>query len=537
MGYGAVFSVLTDSQKDAEQMQAQISAMLVASNPNLPLKPSKRFAGMTDFQTPVALLSFGPREAKDGWRYEIVLGTMGDVDAVTAALPKPARGLEPVMRARLDLGGLNPAITMGQAMAGNRPEVAEGIQGLQKAGIGGDHPLKVSYQSGFTESGSMSISVIENAKSLGFGAEPLSNSDMAAVPSDVTEVFLTKGGAGLENQLDVLAAKMPPVQEGLDKFQAATGVDFRNDVLAALGGTAAVYLSDATGGGSLGSAVFMVSIRDKARFASALNKLVAVGNMAADQIPIGPGYVRLMTWKDPAGDMLSLRFPGLPVPLEITIAMTDKWLIAAPTPQAAIAAARQASGHGDSGLTANRAFTAGFKGDRKVVSLSFSDTARNLHEAYPFLSFLGSAVANAVRSPTDPSREPGMLVPLFADLRRDAKAWVSQTFWDGDDLVTETRGDRSMLVNAGGSIGVLSKILPLIVLPAAAAAGEKHRFGQLGQEATPGARAILALASGAIPELAVRRSALQVLHAFGSDAVGPVAMSKYEGWLVGAAQP
>src|SRR5262249_4402545 len=140
-------------------------------------------------------------------------------------------------------------------------------------------------------------------------------------------------------------------------------------------------------------------------------------------------------------------------------------------------------------------------------------------------------------SPTDPTREPGLLVPLFADLRRDAKASVSLTFWDGDDLVTESRGDRSMLVKAGGTIGALSKILPLVVVPAVAAAGQQHRFGGLHPESPPGARAILALASQAIPELALRRSAMELLHAFGTDAVGPVAMSRYEGWLAGAAQP
>src|SRR5204863_1925769 len=142
-GYGIALSVLTDGQQDAEQMHARISAMLTAANPHLPSKPSTRFAGMTDVQTPFALLSFGARHAKDGWRYEVVVGTMASPDEATEGLPAPIKGLDPVVRARIDFAGLNPLMAMGMAFAGNRPDAVDAIAGLQKAGIGGEHAIKV----------------------------------------------------------------------------------------------------------------------------------------------------------------------------------------------------------------------------------------------------------------------------------------------------------------------------------------------------------------------------------------------------------
>src|SRR5262249_19782929 len=150
------------------------------------------------------------------------------------------------------------------------------------------------------------------------------------------------------------------------------------------------------------------------------------------KLPMGPGYVRLVTSKDGDNDLMTLRFNGIPVPLEITFALTDNWLILAPTPQAALAASRQASGKGDSGLMSNKTFSAPYPSDKKAVAITFSDTARNLAGGYTFLSLVGSAVANGVRSPTDTKRDPGLIVPVYNDLKRDIRPSIGYTYWRGD---------------------------------------------------------------------------------------------------------
>jgi hypothetical protein len=66
-----------------------------------------------------------------------------------------------------------------------------------------------------------------------------------------------------------------------------------------------------------------------------------------------------------------------------------------------------------------------------------------------FVSLLGSALANGVRSPVDPDRDPGLIVPLYNDLKKDVHCRISYTYWKGEDKITETHSDRSTLVAMG----------------------------------------------------------------------------------------
>jgi hypothetical protein len=114
--------------------------------------------------------------------------------------------------------------------------------------------------------------------------------------------------------------------------------------------------------------------------------------------------------------------------------------------------------------------------DKQLTGFSYSDTARNLGDGYMVMSMLGSAISNAMRSPTDPTREPGMIVPVFNDLKKDVKPAVGFTYWRGDDLVTESHADRSVLVTGTSLAGTVVKVLPLVAIPALASA----RNGGLG---------------------------------------------------------
>jgi hypothetical protein len=89
-------------------------------------------------------------------------------------------------------------------------------------------------------------------------------------------------------------------------------------------------------------------------------------------------------------------------------------------------------------------------------------------------------VANAMRSPTDPERDPGLVVPTFNELREGARARLSYGYWRGDDFVSESHTDRSVLVNAASALGAGSVAAPLIAAMVAggfAAQQHQHRGG------------------------------------------------------------
>jgi hypothetical protein len=253
-----------------------------------------------------------------------------------------------------------------------------------------------------------------------------------------------------------------------------TGVDAVDDILGSLGGTFAVYMSDTTGG-SLGSLVFVTSLSDRAKFEQAHVKLMGVANTQLSKQEAARGYVRIRPWQDGSTQLFSISFPGLPVPLEVTYALQGNWLIGGLTPQATLAATRQAQGKGGKGLRDNSAFAEAI-GGKEILSFSFIDTPRTLRDGYQYVSLAGSALANAVRSPVDSERDPGLVVPTFAELKVGARPMVSFSYWRGDDMVSESHGDRSVLVNATGAIGAAAPFFPVVgaLIGGAAAAAQNH---------------------------------------------------------------
>jgi hypothetical protein len=110
-----------------------------------------------------------------------------------------------------------------------------------------------------------------------------------------------------------------------------------------------------------------------------------------------------------------------------------------------------------------------------VTSLSFSDTARALPLGYTFASLLGSALANGVRSPLSPDRNPGTLIPTYPELKKGVRANVLYSYWRGDDYLLEMHGDHSVLVNGTAIAGTVSRLLPLAIPAVAAMSAARDR--------------------------------------------------------------
>lgn len=484
-GYGLTLSVQARDKAHASELHGILHAALLEKfdDEGMPAPvDSTRFSGMKDVTLPFGLVSYGPREAQGGWRYEVVVGAVDNPDAGFNLLPDAPAGLAPVMRGSLHMAALTPGINMARTMAGKNmpPEGAEAIAALEAGGLIGPNAIAVDFVAGYTATESVSVMRVKGAEKYSetwhMSKVPVSAKDLAMVPADATMLSITKGDLSMfVDLIDKLAERGVPVGEALDEFKSHTGVDLKTEILATVGGTWGAYMSDSTGGGSLGSGVLFASLKDKATFAGAHQKLIAAAKEHLAEQEKGM-YVRPKAWKEGDVELVSLQFPGLPVPLEVTYAIAGDWLIAGLTPQAVVAASRQALGKGDGGVATNSVFASSFPKGRELIGVTYVDTSRGLRAGYPLISMAGSAFANLARSPSG-DRDIGVVVPLYNDLAKGIKPMMQYTFWDGADLVTESHADRSSLVNVGGGLGTGASFWPLMIaIPAIIEAQEHNHF-------------------------------------------------------------
>lgn len=503
-GYGFVAGVECANEREVNELRDTVLGIVgmieEERGVHIPFEESSRFDHMQEMMLPFGLLSFGPRKSDTGWRYEIVIGTVNDPDEVFA---KPlglvdARGFERTMSMQMDFAALTPLSRIATNMAGGgAPQVREITSRIEEMGFLGEGAMRIGYESGTT--GKMAVSrmvmhgAADHADQLSLSTEPLTKRELNAVPADAYGVTIGRARFdSIENALDEMAGYGLPVEDALEEFEDATGVDLVEDILHSLGGTFAFYNAESTGGGSLLSTVMMMTIEDQEAFGGAIHRLTKMANeVIMDEADMPAQYVRFEDWEDSSGArVITLRFPGMPVPLELSMAFTDDWFIAAPTPQAAVAAARQTMGKGDKGLTSNPRFASVYKGHEDgVLSIKFVDTPRTIRDGYGMLTLVSSGLSNLVRSPhNEGRRDPGMILPLYNDLvNEDTVPTMKLTRWEGEDLVTMTFADRSLWAQTGGSAGVASAALPLMVAGVAAAgvASNEMHLGMNEWEAQP----------------------------------------------------
>ncbi len=488
MGFGLVAGVTMKDRNAAQAMHGRIGGLMAGMGgmgDQDDVKPSASFKGMSELAAPFGgVIRYGPRESNNAWNYEVHVGALASPDEAFAGLRgskvPAAEAFTATMSARLDFGAVSRAVeTFMPLIEDAGPEAEMAIGEMEQLGILGEDAITVTMHHGFTADAAVGYTVIErlrpHAAKMGLSTTPLTDSHFSMIPSDATVAFISS--FDLTSTVQTLRDQIksdPEAAEGLEDFAGATGVDLFDDVLLSLGDVSGLYMSDSTGG-SLASVVMFVSLRDRAKFEEAHSKLAGFANsMLASDEEI-KGRIRVREWADGDLNLHSIIFPGLPVPLEVSYAVVGDWLVAGLTPQSVLAAARQISGKGTEGLRSNKGFAELLPAGNKVTSVSFIDTPRLMRDGYQYVSLMGSAVANMMRSSTNDAREPGLVVPTYAELRAGAKPMVSFTYWSGDDQVTESRADRSMLVNLSGIAGAASPFLPLIGAAFAAGAANAER--------------------------------------------------------------
>lgn len=488
MGYGISFSLGAANEAEAQRMHGLLLQGVAQAPMPFALQDHPQRQGMKQIVTPFGPISFGPAAAGESWSWQLLAGATDDPRFAFDRLPQAPAGFAPYLRARLDFAALQAAAQMGQGFVGNQPMGNQVFEQLRQMGIVGEDTISVDYLAGYADDATVELTTVHNARghagALGLSTTPLTRRHLRAIPEDAVMAAIgTFDREQFDKVLDQLSSQGVPVEEGLGEFHRHTGVDLMNDVVASLGDAGAIYTSDGTGGGSIASAVLLIGVSDRQRLADAHEKLASLANRAIldAREEMVSSYLRVEPWTAGGHQLYSIRFRGLPVPAEISWAITDDWLVLGLTPQAVIAAAQQAAGDGVRPLAATETFASLDFDGGQITSLVYADADRLGRSGYPLLSMLGSALANAVRSPTE-IREPGLVVPTFRDLMAGARPMAQVSYWDGDSFVTEGRADRSLLVQGAVGLGAVAQVAPLamgIAAPAIMGAREHHRWGLL----------------------------------------------------------
>ena len=498
-GVGAVLS-FAGSDDDLAAADKMISRL--TEQGGVTFKSSKAAPVMSEIQTPIGSVRFGVRDSKPafgeaGKRMEIHFGSLTSPDAIfkgpaggsVAGLGKG--GEKPYISGMLDLAPLTPLLGAANVFMAAMPQTAEILPNLQKAGYIGLEGVTIEHSMGHLPDRAYSTTRIVGlkkfAKESGLDGPGLTAADYKIIPADAHfGQIASKTGPSSMIQIKAMIEAQPESQNMLDAFSSTTGVDLFADIAEQIGDVSGFYLSDSTGGGTLASLVVFTQLKDPARVQATLAKLASSANRELSKGELARGYISVRETTVGGVTITGLRFPGLPIPFEPTFAVAGKYLVATLTPQAAIAAAEQIAGRGDAGITGNESIASLLPKDKALQSLTFNDARKTIAGGYGLVTLSGSMLSNLVRSRADEggklsteAREPGIIVPTYNALRKNARSQITATYFSGDDLLTEWQGDRSLLVNMSSTIGSIMPFAPIVIAAAggtvAAVAGENGK--------------------------------------------------------------
>jgi len=382
-------------------------------------------------------------------------------------------GVRTACSMRMDYSGALGMIRRIAEVAGEDEGLEQMDRMFEQFGV---NDLAFEYSYGFDDQRAYEVMATEgygsmmNAMHLA-PAGPLDAGRVSWIPEDASWAVATRVDlSGYLEFLNGMLSKMPEAN-GVDIFemiQQQTGIDVQTELLDTLGQHFMMYGSDSTGGGGLTSTVMLMDLESPEDFAEFMGGMVEmIGGMASAQ---SEGYVQVRGWSEGGQDFISLQTPGIPAPLEPTMAVVGDAALMALTPQAAVAAARQITS-GKRSLLDSRKLVDQLPEDMSTaISLIYLDTARFMRDGYGMTSMLCTAIANGVRS-RDGSRDPGMILPTYNDLSHNALALVGVGRMVGDTMIAEYRADRSHLVNLSGVLGWAAEVPgPIIAITMAGVA-------------------------------------------------------------------
>ena len=380
-----------------------------------------------------------------------LLGTQAPAQTSLMSSDLP-RGTMPLLTAEVNLKLLGGMIA--QTIAEEHPKILE-ILDEHDWVVDGAPVLRVAYGNSAEEQHLAARLVGSKDWLTKLGVDPaitFSADDLGDIPQDATVMTVFPFDLGVVLGFIDWAAE----QEGEDPFgdfEEEFGFDLRGDVLENLGPRFAYYQSLSTGGGGILSAVVVAELKDPARLAATHADLVAKFNELA--VRESQGYVRIRPWNAGGEVAFSVATPGLPVPIEPSWAIVNGKFVAALSPIGLQAAIEQMAPGGAS-IAENKLFREAVTPRIPAggaVQITFSDTAHFARGGYGTANLLMSALSNAVRSPSNPEREAGILIPGYGAFIKDIRPLASVEYFEGDDYVSTVRLDGSTLVQLAEGIG------------------------------------------------------------------------------------
>jgi prepilin-type processing-associated H-X9-DG protein len=214
-----------------------------------------------------------------------------------------------------------------------------------------------------------------------------------------------------------------------------------------------MYRSNVTGGDSLYSMVGLVSLKNAAGMKQSLKTLA--GHLDQRVAPMADGHVRFVNWTQGDVDMLTVTFPGLPIPVQLTLGVADDHLIAGLMPEAVQAAATQL---GAATCVLDNPAYAKVRPHAKqqMIRIQFTDTAQRIPGGYGLTSALMAAIGNYARPKGHVAGGIAAVMPSFTDLMSGASSCIFVQRMEGDDLVIEGSTDRSVISGMTAMVGELS---------------------------------------------------------------------------------
>ncbi len=454
--------VSTGSAEASQEYTQGLLNILMAGMPQAQFHKSQIAPSMYHVPTPLGVALFGPTADGSGFAMGLDFGGDGLHSELIFPTMPVDQGLEGgtiQSRAFVDAHAAVEVAARFATLTG-QPEVIDALAMVQE--MMPAVPVGMEYVSTIGPVESRSVFRVRGLGAMGLGQygiitdgpfiEP---AHLELIPADARSVTLAASDlrATLEAQF-AMAEENPGAADFRATLRNILGFDLFNDFLYHFGDVWATYTSDMTGGGGFISTVMLNSGADVDGLHSAMAALAAQANRLAGQYAMG--YVSCRPFETEAADAAwTLTFNGLPIPLEVCCGLRGDLAVFAFTPQAMTAALEFTADENRVGLSRNTAFAEASAGllDGQVTQVKFMDTARCLDRGYPAAAMLGSMMANLARSAVDPSRDPGIVVPSYHALLKDARPHLTVTRMEGNDLVIISTADRSALVNIAGLTG------------------------------------------------------------------------------------
>jgi len=386
-------------------------------------------------------------------------------------------GARPLWAMSFDMKALQPAIQMGLSMAGEDAGMVRKQLELYK--ILGEDAWSMHSASGVKD-GSMLVSFsMENwvtmAKAMGqYTDKRLSAADFAMLPADANMASLqVQNLSGLMDQLRGYMQVDDSIHfdDFIETINNQVGFNLETDLFSTLGNVSAFYTAESTGGGGLTSGVFLLEVADSARLTQTM------AGLSDKYLGFAQGRIRFSHWQHGQVACTTINTPGFPVPVEISMAFQSGYLIVGLS-RGALMGALDHITQGKPGLMASEELRGLLPhAANDLTMFSYSDSKSMVREGYAPISLIYNALANGALSPTDETRDMGMVMPSYSDIMQATKPQVFGGWVEGNDLVMRGTAGSSITANLVTLAGnpTLRALVPLFALGVGASRAEQMR--------------------------------------------------------------